>query len=204
MKHGGVPFWVICNDMTFGQIVTFYEHLDCNLQEKISFDLSTFLQDNLQNITNIPSKNIISVSTLLNLLKNANEFRNIAAHNNLLFNHRCWKNLKTQKWMPLNASKCNKQGLYFVFLYLRCLLSSSQYAVLHNTILKRVNTLKKKLYSIPISKVLISIDFPADWNTSEKILQNNISQKSWKTNLDKIKNQNRTPAEKNKFKTKYY
>jgi hypothetical protein len=52
--------------------------------------------------------------------------------------------------------------------------------------------------------VLISIDFPADWNTSEKILQNNISQKSWKTNLDKIKNQNRTPAEKNKFKTKYY
>lgn len=204
MKHGGVPFWVICNDMTFGQIVTFYEHLDCNLQEKISCDLSTFLQDNLQNITNIPSKNIISVSALLNFLKNANEFRNIAAHNNLLFNHRCWKNLKIQKWMPLNASKCNKQGLYFVFLYLRCLLSSSQYAVLHNTILKRVNTLKKKLYSIPISKVLISIDFPADWNTSEKILQNNISQKSWKTNLDKIKNQNRTPAEKNKFKTKYY
>ncbi|SQE95759.1 Abortive infection bacteriophage resistance protein [Streptococcus equi subsp. zooepidemicus] len=201
-SHGGVPFWVLCNDMTFGQIVTFYENLDDKLKEKIAFDLSSFLQDNILNITGASSNNIISVPTLSNFLKNANEFRNIAAHNNLLFRHRCWKNLKFQRWMPRNSNHCNKQGLYYVFLYLQCLLSASQYATLHNTFLKRVTTLKKKLKSISISKILLALDFPSDWDTCGKIPQSNSPKRIWKINIDSVKSVSRAKASRNRFKIK--
>ena len=118
-NYGDIPFWVLCNDMTFGQIVTFYNCLEGSLKEEIARDLSTFLQSNIRHQTGQTVNYIISVSTLSKILNNANEFRNIAAHNNKIFNHRCWKSLPKQKWFPSNYRGCNPQGLYFVFLYLQ-------------------------------------------------------------------------------------
>lgn len=202
LHHKEVPFWVLCNEMTFGQIIKFYSYLDSDLKEKIAFDLSTFLQNNIENITGNSSNKIISPDTLLTFLRNANEFRNITAHNNRIFNHRCWKNLKKQKWMPSNSSNVNQQGLYFVVLYLMTLLSSTQYATLHNSILKRVNVLKRKLYSIKISKVLKALDFPEDWDSSEKISQNNTPRTKINNNIDSVGIQNSSLAFKLKYRMK--
>ena len=200
--YQNVPFWVLCNEMTFGQIISFFDNLDEDLRNKIAYDLSTFLQDNEVNITGRTSNAVISASTLSKFLKNANEFRNIAAHNNLLFKHRCWKRLKQQSWFPSNHQSCNQQGLYYVFLYLRCLLSASQYAVLHNTLLKRIWYLRKQLYSIPISKILYALDFPKDWDSSVKIPQTNTPTKRWKNNIDSVKNKRRSKSARNKFKSR--
>ncbi|MBY5033860.1 Abi family protein [Streptococcus gallolyticus] len=201
-NHGEIPFWVLCNDMTFGQIITFYTYLDSSLQDDIARDMSTFLQSNIQNITSKTTNQVISASTLLKVLNNTNEFRNIAAHNNLIFKHRCWKSLSSQRWLPADHVSCNRQGLYYVFCYLQCLLSSSQYAILHNSIRKRVTTLKKNLHSIPISKVLQTLDFPTDWDNTSIIPLPNTPQAIKKRSIDSVKNINRPLSERLRFKSK--
>ena len=201
-NYGDIPFWVLCNDMTFGQIVTFYNCLEGSLKEEIARDLSTFLQSNIRHQTGQTVNYIISVSTLSKILNNANEFRNIAAHNNKIFNHRCWKSLPKQKWFPSNYRGCNPQGLYFVFLYLQVFLSASQYAILHNSLRRRVNKLSTKLHSIPISKILESIDFPKTWNHVPSIPMPSTPYLNKRLSIEAVKNINRHKASKLRFKTK--
>lgn len=201
-NHGEIPFWVLCNDMTFGQIITFFNLLDDKIKDAIARDLSTFLQSNIENRTGQKSKNIISVSTLSKVLNNANEFRNIAAHNNLIFNHRCWKNLPNQKWLPSDCQKCNSQGLYYVFLYLQGFLSASQYSILHNSIRKRVVKLRANLLSIPVSKILKALDFPENWDTISPLPMPANPHNTERLSMYKIQNNNRPKAVKLRFKAR--
>lgn len=201
-NYGDIPFWVLCNEMTFGQIITFYDCLEGNIKESITRDLSTFLQSNIKHQTGQTVHQIISASTLSKVLNNANEFRNITAHNNMIFKHRCWKNLPKQKWFPSNYQRCNPQGLYFIFLYLQVFLSVGQYSILHNSLRKRVNKLSNQLHSIPIAKILKAIDFPDTWNQVNSIPMPNTVSSEKQLSIEKVKNINRLKAPQLRFRCK--
>ncbi|MGU7966346.1 Abi family protein [Streptococcus suis] len=201
-NYGDIPFWVLCNDMTFGQIITFFNYLEDDIKDSVARDLSTFLQSNIKHQTGQSVNFIISASTLSKFLNNANEFRNIAAHNNLIFGHRCWKNLPKQRWFPLSHRNCNPQGLYYVFLYLQGFLSVSQFSILHNSLRKRVITLSKKLHSIRVDKILKAIDFPANWHFTSSLPIPNTPQAIKQQSIEKIRNENRNVASKLRFKCK--
>lgn len=167
-KHKTIPFWVLVNELTFGQIFNFYRYLDNDLKDLIARDLSSFLKDNIENITNKPSNQIISGNTLVSILKNILEIRNITAHNNKIFYYTCRDNLPKQNWFIFSDNR-TRQSVYYAFQSLQCLLSRVQYATLHNTILSRSNRLDNKMHTITSSEINSSLGFPTNWqiNTSK-------------------------------------
>ena len=54
---------------------------------------------------------------------------------------------------------------------MQAFLSKEQYAILHNTLLKRTNYLRHKLKTISISKVLDCLGFTSDWYLTPKLEQ---------------------------------
>ncbi|EPT39813.1 TPA: Abi family protein [Streptococcus agalactiae] len=170
-KHKSIPFWVLVNELTFGQIYNFYVYLDNDIKDKIARDLSSFLQSNIENRTRKTSNQIISGNTLVSILRNVIEVRNITAHNNKIFGFTCRENLPKQKWF-IDSDNKTRQSVYYAFQSLQCLLSRVQYSTLHNTILSRSNRLDNKLHTITSSEINRSLGFPTDWQiNTEKLKQ---------------------------------
>ncbi|EID21855.1 Abi-like protein [Streptococcus mitis SK616] len=171
-QHGVVPFWVIINELTLGQAFNFYRNLNTDIKNQIARDLSPFLQENIEYIQNRPSKDLLSGKALESIIKNILEIRNITAHNNKLFNYKCRENLPQLAYFHYynNNANTSRQSVYYVFLALQCLLASTQYAQLHNTIIKRTKALNKKAHSIEAGIVLDTLGFPNNWyNTTDTL-----------------------------------
>ena len=104
---------------------------------------------------------------LLSFMYNIYELRNLCAHGNRLLDFKCKNNVVYYE--PLHSlyniqSTDPKQSIYHIFIVLQCFLSKMEYAILHNTIKKRMNNLENKLASISHNKILNLLGFPNDWN----------------------------------------
>lgn len=168
-NHSVVPFWVLVNYMSFGQLVKFYKYLNTSLQNTIAKDFSVFLNENLD-INNVK----LTSSQLLSYLENVVELRNVVAHNNRILGYSCRNNTIYLKELHskynINANS-PRQDVFNVFISMQCLLTKNQYAQLHNTILKRTKNLNNDIHTIPISTILNSIGFDKDWHKSKKLPQ---------------------------------
>lgn len=168
-NHQDVPLWVLINHLTFGQVLHMYIHLEDKLKNIIAKDISAYLEDNIHVQVTLEPKEIERV--VFNLI----DIRNCVAHNNKLFDLKCRNSMKY--FLEIHGvhniqKRDSRQDTFNVILSMQCLLEESQYALLHNTLLKRAKTLDRKLNSIPIDKVLGSLGFPKDWiNNAQKIPQ---------------------------------
>lgn len=168
-KYQNIPLWVLINELTFGNVYHFYSILDDSLQNKIAKDFSSFLLDNLNNLApNNPHEKVVFDAKAANsFIQNIVEIRNIVAHDNKLLDYNCRNN--TKYLVPLHSllgirRESSRQDVYNTCVCLAAFLSKVQFAQLHNTILKRVNTLEGKLEAISINVILGSLGFPNDWN----------------------------------------
>lgn len=166
-KHNDVPFWILTNYMNFGQLLYFYKYLDDSLKNKVAMDFSYFLADNL-NLDKIQ----LTPTNLISYLENVLELRNIVAHNNRLLGFTCkghvhyLEKLHCQYHITHNSQK---QDIYNVFIVMQCLLSKNQYTLLHNSLLKRIKYLNKKLSTIDTNIILNSLGFPENWYNTNQI-----------------------------------
>lgn len=170
-KHDDVPFWILTNYMNFGQLLYFYKYLDESLKNKIAKDFSSFLADNLE-----IEKIQLTSNDLISFLQNTLELRNVVAHNNRLLGFKCKGHVHYLPQLHDKYSitnKSNKQDIYNVFIVLQCLLSKNQYALLHNTLLKRAKNLNAKLKTIDTNIILNCLGFPNNWYTTAKLSQPN-------------------------------
>ena len=168
-KYGDVPLWILINYIHFGQSLYFYKYLDDALKNKIAQDFSTFLVDNLE-VNSIQLTSNILISYIENVL----DLRNIVAHNNKLLGFKCKGHIRYlaelhDKYSISNIS--DKQDVYNVFIAMQALLSKNQYALLHNTLLKRSNYLRLRLKTIDIDVILNSLGFPSKWYNTPKLPQ---------------------------------
>lgn len=170
-NHENVPFWILTNYMNFGQLLYFYKYLDDSLKNKVAKDFSYFLADNL-NVETIQ----LTSDDLISFIGNIIELRNVVAHNNKLLGFRCkghvhYLSQLHDKYSITNIS--NKQNVYNVFIVMQAMLSKNQYALLHNTLLKRTNYLRSRLKTINVNVILNSLGFPNNWYETPKISQPN-------------------------------
>lgn len=168
-KHGDVPFWILTNYMHFGELLYFYKYLDDGLKNKIAKDFSTFLADNL----GVDSIQLTS-NNLISYLDNVVDLRNIVAHNNKLLGFKCKGHVRYLSEIHDKYSISNdsiKQDVYNVFIVMQALPSKNQYALFHNTLLKRTKYLKARLKTIDISVILNCLGFPSNWYDTPKISQ---------------------------------
>ncbi|WP_249028893.1 Abi family protein [Tannockella kyphosi] len=159
--YDNIPFWIITNELTFGQTLHLYDHFDISLRNSIAKEFSLILEDNLE-VEGVR----ITPDDLYTTLNNLLEIRNILAHNNLMYYFKCRKNIPyiTELHNLFDMKHDSpKNAVYDVFLALYCTLSYNQYVELHNTIRKRARTLNRNLVVIDANVVMNSLGFPDDW-----------------------------------------
>ena len=160
VKHGEVPFWVIVNYLTFSDLYKILKNVP-NIQSKVARKMQSFLKEKFTLTTSYTEKELLS------FMYNIYELRNVCAHGNRLLDFRCKRNVVY--YQPLH-SRYNiqrnepRQSVYHIFIVLQCFLSNAEYAILHNTIRKRMNYLENKLSSISHNKILRLLGFPCNWN----------------------------------------
>lgn len=167
-NYSDVPIWVIIDYIEFGDLLTFIKNLDKSLQNDVAIDLVSFVLDNLK-ITQQ-----FTPETMLGLLNNIRETRNVCAHNNRLIGFEC--RASSTYYSDLHSlfnitPDDSRKNVFTTFISLQCFLSNSEYAKLHNSIRKRVNQLKNKVGQDKVNEILEQLGFPINWNDQPKLRQ---------------------------------
>jgi len=170
-KHHHVPMWVLCNYMTFGQMLTMYGLLTDTLRNQISKDINKIVNQNIQSTLEdirLSPKNIDQI------LGNLKDIRNLLAHDNMLFGYTCKTSFPyiSSIFSSQNIVKeAQRQNVYDVFLMLRLFMPESKYAILFNSIRRASIKLHSKLSTIDSSDVMKSLGFPSDFYKVKKMDQ---------------------------------
>ena len=151
-NYGYIPLWVVVKVLSFG----------------ITSELYTIMKPNDQR--EIASYYKVEPSHLLQFLPILSNYRNLCAHEDILFEHR------TQKVIPdniyhdeLNIPKINdeyiygKGDLFSVVLIFKHLLSKDDFRLLMNELSYEIDALSGKLQVVKIDKVLAKMGFPINY-----------------------------------------
>lgn len=168
LNHGGVPFWVIVNYLSFRDLFEILKNIT-HIQNDVARSFYTFIEDHFQVNQNF------TPADLLSFVYNIYEVRNHCAHGNRLIGFTCHES--TRHYSPLHniyniIPNSPRQDVYNVYLVLQCFNSKIEYAILHNTLLKRMKYLKNKIDSSTFNKIMDELGFPRNWvNTTTSIHQ---------------------------------
>lgn len=151
-NYGYIPLWILVKVLSFGMVGELYNILKEN--------------DKME-IANFYDLDVKTFSIYLTVLSN---YRNLCAHEDILFDHR------TQKEIPDNIihSDLNikmvdnvylfgKNDLFAVIIILKLMLSTQQFIDLINEVGYEVDIISGKISVIPISKILNKMGFPENW-----------------------------------------
>lgn len=163
--HSVVPFWVLVDYLTLGEVTYFYSLLPDKIKNDIAKELSKFVKDNLNtNLIQDIHFNIIQIG-----LENLTELRNITAHNNKMLGAKLRNDLPfyADLHSPLQIlNSDNRQSIYNTILYLKFFINHNQYAKVNNTIKKRMTTLENKIKNNNYTrKVFLSLGLPNELQT---------------------------------------
>ena len=163
IHHEGIPFWVMVEYLTFGELKLVIKYIPA-IQNTIAKRHYTFISEKMS-ITSYFTGN-----ELLSFIENIFEIRNICAHDSRLLDFKCKNNLVYFPTLHDRygiRSNSPKSDVYHTFLILQCFLSKTQYAILHNAVLKRFNYLdnylKKRGYPIHTNIIMDTLGFPENW-----------------------------------------
>ena len=152
-NYGYVPLWILVKVLSFGIVSEFYGILKYEDQVAIAdiYDLDTE-----------------SLSIYLSVLAN---YRNICAHEEVLFDHRSQRaipdnryheelNIETDEY---NDYKYGTNDLFAVVIIFKKLLSEEEFRDFMNQLNYEVDILKGKIKSVDVTKILNQCGFPDNW-----------------------------------------
>ncbi len=151
-NYGFLPLWIVVKVLSFGIVSELFTILK---QED---------QDSIASIYNISVDDLILYFPIL-----AN-YRNLCAHEDLLFDHRSQRTIPDTKYHTiLNIPKMDgefiygKDDLFALVLVLKRVLTDDKFHLLIQEISYEIDILQGKLKVIPINKVLDTMGFPNNY-----------------------------------------
>ena len=151
-NYGFVPFWVVVKVLSFGLISELFTILKPEDQKQIS---------------EIYGVNVSSLLVYLPILAN---FRNLCAHEDIMYEHKTQRAIEDTKYHAyLNIPKTDgeyiygKDDLFALVIILKQLLRNEDLTLLINEISYELDILEGKLHTIEIGKVLDSMGFPENY-----------------------------------------
>ncbi|MBP3920562.1 MAG: Abi family protein [Bacilli bacterium] len=151
-NYGYIPMWILVKVLSFGLVAEFYCILKIDDKEEIA---------RMYNIS------IDEMEVFLYLLAN---FRNICAHEDILYDHR------TQRSIPDNGIhshlniekfedeyKYGKNDLFALMIIFKYMLAPSEFREMIRELGYEINILEQKVSSVPVKKILNKIGFPSNW-----------------------------------------
>ena len=152
LNYGYIPMWVVVKVLSFGIMSEFYGILK---------------HDDQKSVADIYGINPQVLEIYLSLLSN---FRNVCAHEDILYDHRTQKLIPDTKYHELlNIEKVSdayiygKNDLFSLVIMMKYLLRENDFKVMINQIKYEVDLLDKKIDVIPLKNILNRIGFPDNW-----------------------------------------
>ena len=151
-NYGYIPLWVLVKVLSFGIISEFYTIL--KMDDRVS----------IAKIYNI------SVEDLTNYLSILANYRNVCAHEDILFENKTQRTINNTVYHTLLGIKKldgeyvkGKNDLFALIIILRQVLSNDDVKNLISEIKRALENLKLNLHTIPLEKVLDRMGFPYNW-----------------------------------------
>ncbi len=157
-NYGYVPLWILVKVLSFG----------------IVSELFTILKpDDQKEIAEIYG---VSVEQLLVYLPILANFRNLCAHEDIIYEHKTHKIIENTKYHELlriprqdGEYIYGKDDLFALIIILKFMLREDDFTLLINEFAYEVNILEGKLHSISINKVLDASGFPKNFEEIARI-----------------------------------
>lgn len=157
-NYGYVPMWILVKVLSFGIISELFNILKVEDQLKIS---------------EIYGIDIETLSIYLSLLAN---FRNVCAHEDILFTHRTQRVIPDSTYhkslgidMTDEEYVFGKDDLYALIIIMRQMLSEDEFHDLIFEISYEVDMLDGRVESVPFEDILIKIGFPNNWRDIDNL-----------------------------------
>lgn len=157
-KYGYIPMWILVKVLSFGIISELYSILKPEDQDAIS------------KFYNLPSA---TLELYLSLIAN---FRNLCAHEDILYDHR------TQRQIPDNEIHFQldipkdedgyiygKDDLFSLVIMLKALLSDVEFSEMYSELGYEIDLLDSRIKVVPLVSILNKIGFPENWRDISNI-----------------------------------
>ncbi|MBE6152564.1 MAG: Abi family protein [Firmicutes bacterium] len=151
-NYGYIPLWILVKVLSFGIISELY----CILKPDDQFQ-----------IADIYNLDVHTLEIYLSLLSN---FRNLCAHEDILFNHRTQRRIPddlVHSYLEIESNEdgylYGKNDLFAIVIIFKYMLSQNEYHDLINEINYEISLLDGKIDVVPLSTLLNKIGFPENW-----------------------------------------
>lgn len=151
-NYGYIPPWIVVKVLSFGIVSELYGILKVDDQK------------NIADVFNINYQELMSYLTILS------NYRNLCAHEDIVYEHRAQKPIYNTKYhqllnIPMMDGEYiyGKEDLFAVIIILKHLLRKDDFTLLLNEISYEIDVLAGKLNVIPIAKVLDRMGFPENY-----------------------------------------
>ena len=151
-NYGYIPLWIVVKILSFGIVSELYQILKPEDQKAIASDFK------------------ISAEQLIVYLPILANFRNLCAHEDILYNHRAQRMIDNTKYHQLlNIPIMNdeyiygKNDLFAIIIILKQLLRKDDFFLLMSELEYEIQVLSDRLKTIKIDKVLDCMGFPKNY-----------------------------------------
>lgn len=151
-NYGYIPMWILVKVLSFGIVSELYTILK--------------IEDQIQIAQNY-NLDIETLSIYLSLLAN---FRNVCAHEDVLYDHRTQRVIPDTKYhyqlnidMTDDEYNYGKNDLYALIIIMKQMLTNSEFRELIYEIGYEIDVLDGKVDVIPLNQILNKIGFPDNW-----------------------------------------
>lgn len=151
-NYGYIPPWIVVKVLSFGIVSELYGILKVDDQK------------NIADVFNINYQELMSYLTILS------NYRNLCAHEDIVYEHRAQKPIYNTKYhqllnIPMMDGEYiyGKEDLFAVIIILKHLLRKDDFTLLLNEISYEIDVLAGKLNVITIAKVLDRMGFPENF-----------------------------------------
>ena len=156
--YGYIPFWILVKVLSFGIMAEFYDILKFEDQQ----DISNFYK--------------ISPEVLSDYLSLLSNFRNVCAHEDILYDHRTQRVIPDSHFHKLLNIPENEDGyiygkndLFSLVIMLKVMLSKEDFSDMFKEISREVKNLDDIVNTVPLDTILNRIGFPSNWQEIEKL-----------------------------------
>src|SRR5574344_1107069 len=151
-NYGYIPLWVVVKVLSFGIVSELFTIMKREDQQAIA------------DVYNISINNLL---TYLPILAN---FRNLCAHEDILYDHQTQKVIDDTKYhealdIPLMDGEYiyGKDDLFALIIILKQMLRDEEFRLLISEFSYEIDVLSGKLHTIPVSKFLDAMGFPINF-----------------------------------------
>ena len=151
-NYGFIPLWILVKVLSFGIMSEFYDILKIEDKEEIakSYNLDT--------------------ETLRIYLALLSNFRNVCAHEDILYDHRVQRSIPDCEYHKLlDIQKIEeeyifgKNDLFSLVIILKYMLTCDEFSLMIDEIKREVDTLDEKVSTVPLETILNKIGFPSNF-----------------------------------------